>query len=496
MGNGYKTEALTEKWSEKAKSDKLYVAIRANDTAEIERLRAEGITLSDYIRSMLRSGSGSYENYKRYGNDLYAFSLNLSKYSPEEFISVTRNLYAELGKPIYNMEDVNSRVPGFYRADVFTCVLDCVDSRIIPKKQTLQHIIENNLVGLLEIAADHGWFRLVKTCDEYIEFAHEKKQVECAAWLVDYKNRSFGLEKERKKAERRQLAELNAAPDPAAILKALWSFKRKKDGTIVITCYKGTQTEITIPARIGEAVVTAIKSDDMFSSGLAPRETRASITKVTLPQGLITIGDGTFNFFEGLTEINIPDSVVSIGNRALDCCTKLERLELPDSVTEIGRMAFVACVKLREINIPRGVTEIKKSTFWGCRSIEKLEIPDTVEKILQNAFDSCDSLERIELPGSVQRIGENAFRRCSSLKEIVIPEGVLEIGETAFEYCEALERVELPVSLKKAKNLTKDGEPPKTIFNNCPNVTVVVAPKSYAERYCKRNNIPFVYKDN
>lgn len=496
MGNGYKTEALTEKWSEKAKADRLYVAIRANDTAEIERLRAEGITLSDYIRSMLRSDSGSYENYKRYGNDLYAFSLDLSKYSPEDFISVIRNLYAEFGKPIYNMEDVNSRVPGFYRADVFSCVLDCVDSRIIPKEQTLQNIIENNLVGLLEIAADHGWFRLVKTCDEYIEFAHEKNRVECAAWLVDYKNRTFDPEKERKKAERRQLAELNAAPDPAAVLKALWSFKRKKDGTLVITGYKGTQTEITVPGEIGGAVVTAIKPDDMFLSGLAPRETRASITKVTLPQGLITIGDGTFDFFEGLTEINIPDGVVNIGDRAFDCCTKLERLELPDSVTEIGRIAFSACTKLREINIPRGVTEIKKSTFWGCESIAKLEIPDTVKKISENAFLGCYSLERIELPGIVEKIGKNAFRRCRSLKEIVIPEGVCEIGETAFEDCEALERVELPVSLKKAKNLTKDGEPPKTIFNNCPNVTAVVTPKSYAEKYCKRNNIPFVYKDN
>lgn len=496
MSNGDKTGTLTEDWSEKAKADKLYVAIRANDTAEIERLRAEGVTLSDYIKSMLKFGGGGYENYKRYGKDWYNFNFNHSKYPPKEFISVIRNLYAELGKPIYNMEDVNSSVPGFYRADVFACVLDCVDNRVIPKEQTLQYIIDNNLVGLLEIAADHGWFKLAKTCDEYIEYAHEKNRAECAAWLVDYKNRTFDLARERKKAERRQIVELNAAPDSVMALKAFWSFRKLKDGTYAVTEYKGTQTEITVPGKIGGAVVTAIKPYDLPLYEFVPYEMRDSITKITLPQGLITIGDGAFYFLGSLTEINIPDGVVSIGRLAFNCCTKLERLELPDSVTEIGKLAFCACTKLREINIPRGVTEIKKGIFNGCISIEKLEIPDTVGKISQNAFHWCNSLERIELPGSVERIGKNAFRRCSSLKEIVIPEGVREIGETAFEDCESLERAELPVSLKKAKNLTKDGEPTKTIFNNCPKLTAVVTPRSYAERYCKRNNIPFVYKDN
>ena len=94
----------------------------------------------------------------------------------------------------------------------------------------------------------------------------------------------------------------------------------------------------------------------------------------------------------------------------------------------------------------------------------------------------------------VVRIGKKAFIGCEMLKELVLPDGVREIGEMAFADCTALERIVLPDSLEKAKNLTEKGETPKNIFENSPNVTAVVSPKSYAERYCKRNNIPYIYK--
>lgn len=495
-------DKIINRWSPEALSDKLYVAIRANDTARIERLRAEGITLSDHIKDMLTIGGGSHANYQKYGLDWYNFNFNLSKYSPREFITVIRNLYAELDKPICYTDTVGSKIPEFYSPEVFKCVLDCFDNKKIPKKQTLQQIINNNSVELLEIAAEHGWFRFAKKCDEYIEYAHEKNRTECAAWLLDFKNRTFDLQKEREKAEKKAERELNAAPGSVTALKAFWKYRKQKDGTLAITGYKGTQTEITIPERIGKSPVTALKlgKNPAGMSNLqryfAQDDLVNEITKVTLPRGLVTIGNEVFAEFCGMKEIDIPDGVVSIGDEAFALCEGLQRLRVPDSATEIGANAFYNCSQLREINIPRGVTEIKKRTFAWCESIEKLKIPDTVKKIAEDAFLGCYSLERIDLPGSVEKIGKNAFYWCYALKEIVIPEGVCEIGETAFEGCGALERVVLPVSLKKAKNLIRNGEPPKTIFNDCPNVTAVVTPKSYAEKYCKRNNIPYVYKEN
>ena len=119
-------------WSDEAKSDKLYVAIRANNTAEIERLRADGITLSDHIREVLTIGGGSKADYQKYGLEWYNFIFNFPKYSTREFISVIRNLYAELGAPICYSETVGTKIPEFYSPEVFKCVLDCFDNRKIP----------------------------------------------------------------------------------------------------------------------------------------------------------------------------------------------------------------------------------------------------------------------------------------------------------------------------------------------------------------------------
>lgn len=523
MINAGNLNELTYYWSETARKDKLYIAIRANNTAEIERLRAEGVGLSEHIKSMLEKGGGSLVNPNEYGMDWYDFSYGLSNYSPEEFISVIRNLYAELGEPIYYSDTVGSNVREFYRTDVFKCLLECFDNKKISKKWTLHGIIDRGNTELLEFVAERGWLRLSKQLDELIEYSQQKGKTECTAFLIEYKNQKFDLAKEREKAEKKAERELNAAPDSVTVLKQLWNYKKREDETLVITKYKGTQTEIVIPEKIGKNIVTAIEVDtyDWGSpkKGFVNQDIQNTITKITLPKGIVSIGSGIFYQFTGLREINIPDGVTSIGMQTFFGCENLKRLKLPDSVKEIGSEAFFACWQLEEINIPLGVTEIFSSVFESCNKLKTVDIPDSVKCIGHQAFGYCDSLEfisipsgvskiqeytfcecrnltRVELPNSIEKIDRSAFLRCLALKEIVIPEGVREIGETAFAECTALEKIVLPGSLQKIKNYTQKGIEPRTIFYNSPNVTAVVTPKSYAERYCKRNNIPFVYKDN
>lgn len=522
MINEDKFEALTDYWSEAAKNDRLYIAIRLNDTAEIERLKAEGAALSDHIKGMLKSGGGSLAVPNEYGMDWYDLSYGLSDYTPEEFISVIRNLYAELGEPIYFSDTVLSSVPKFYSAEVFRCVLDCFDNRKITKKWTMKHIIDHDLVELLKIASEHGWFRLAKKCDEYIEYARKNDHVECAAWLLDYKNRTFDAAKEREKAEKRQNAELNASPDSITMMKKLWTYQKlEKNGTVRIKRYKGDKTEIVIPEKIGNAPVTELMVDVYYEG--APRKSFVSdeiidsVTKITLPNGLLSIGGAVFCEFRELREINIPNGVLNIGAHTFYNCVKLKALSLPKSVKEIGFGAFGRCFELEEINIPHGITKIENYVFVSCEKLKAVEIPESVQSIGQGAFyncksiktitiprgiteiseeafGSCEQLTSVELPDTIEKIGKFAFAGCSALKEIVIPEGVREIDIVAFGQCPALERIVLPASLEKAKNYTQKGITPRTIFYGSPNVTVVVTPKSYAEKYCKRNNIPFVYK--
>ena len=81
-----------------------------------------------------------------------------------------------------------------------------------------------------------------------------------------------------------------------------------------------------------------------------------------------SIGKHAFSGFS-LTEITIPDSVASIGEYAFYGCTSLTEITIPDSVTSIGGYAFKGCTSLTEITIPNSVVDIGESAFENCTNL-------------------------------------------------------------------------------------------------------------------------------
>ncbi len=79
---------------------------------------------------------------------------------------------------------------------------------------------------------------------------------------------------------------------------------------------------------------------------------------VTIPSGVIAIGNEAFWRCGHLTSIHIPDGVTSIGNAAFFQCTSLAKITLPRSVTKIADFAFKGCTALNYIMYP-------KSAQWG-----------------------------------------------------------------------------------------------------------------------------------
>ena len=57
-----------------------------------------------------------------------------------------------------------------------------------------------------------------------------------------------------------------------------------------------------------------------------------TLTSVSIPSGVTTIGDNVFNGCTGLTSITIPNSVTTIGIAAFNGCTGLTSIIIPDSV--------------------------------------------------------------------------------------------------------------------------------------------------------------------
>ncbi len=166
--------------------------------------------------------------------------------------------------------------------------------------------------------------------DEYIESA--ENELLCHVCLINYKNSRYSLIRRDRAANKKIEKELGLRELTAAELKKLYSYTVDGEG-LVITSYKGEETEIVIPSRIGRRDVIGI-GEYAFSprqERVRPsrRITRANITSVTVPRGVERIGDSAFEGCGKLSTLILPDTVDSIGQCAFRGCNNLKnRLEL------------------------------------------------------------------------------------------------------------------------------------------------------------------------
>ena len=130
------------------------------------------------------------------------------------------------------------------------------------------------------------------------------------------------------------------------------------------------------------------------------------------------IAGNAFYYFENLTNVTIPDGVISIGDSAFYYCKSLTSVIIPDSVTTIGDKVFSNCENLISVTIPAGVTTIGDYAFYYCENLTSVTIPDSVTTIGNDAFYSCNSLTSVTIPASVTTIGNDAFCSCYNLTTV------------------------------------------------------------------------------
>ena len=135
------------------------------------------------------------------------------------------------------------------------------------------------------------------------------------------------------------------------------------DGQVTITdCYFEAEGELVIPAEIEGLPVTSI-GRSVWGGAFSGCE---SLTSITIPDSVTSIGDEAFRYCTSLTSITIPEGVKSIGDGAFQSCSRLSRITIPDSVTSIGDWAFYDCRRLTSITIPKA--------FHSQTEAERLEI--------------------------------------------------------------------------------------------------------------------------
>ena len=165
-------------------------------------------------------------------------------------------------------------------------------------------------------------------------------------------------------------------------------------------------SNIEIPATIDGKPVKYI-SDAAFKDC-------ESITSVTIPNGILSIGASAFEGCKSLTNVVIPNSVNSIGDSAFEACGSLTNIVIPDSVASIGDSVFMWCHSLTSVTLPDNMKTIPLQMFYNCTSLKNVTIPNCVTSIERGAFAFCQSLTSVTIPKSVNYIGELAFARINS----------------------------------------------------------------------------------
>jgi hypothetical protein len=166
--------------------------------------------------------------------------------------------------------------------------------------------------------------------------------------------------------------------------------------------------------------------------------------------------------YTAMTSAIIGDCVTAI-NTAFTQCTSLTSVTIPNSIISIGRRAFESCSSLTSITIPNSVKYIGQYAFEYCSGLTSVDIPDSVLSIGGSAFDRCTSLTSCTIGSGVTSIGAAALEACISLTSVVIPSGVTYIDSYAFRFCRSLTSItclaETPPTLRSQVFLET---------NNCP----------------------------
>jgi len=222
----------------------------------------------------------------------------------------------------------------------------------------------------------------------------------------------------------------------------------QNEGGVTIVKYKGTDTDLVIPADIDGTPVTKLRFDAFTSCRLS---------SVTIPASVYDIGEnasmsGAVNkFCDSLSSVN-----VDAGNsyyRSLDGVlyssdmstllfyprTKTDSVfAVPDSVVYIMRYAFEGSAYLTSVSMNANVAMLGSDAFASCTALRTAYLSPTVNLLPDGLFDGCTSLIDVMLPSGLSAVGEGAFKNCSSLAMLTLPESVVSVASGAFAGCSSM----------------------------------------------------------
>ena len=223
----------------------------------------------------------------------------------------------------------------------------------------------------------------------------------------------------------------------------------------------------------------------------------SSLESITIPNSVTKVGRGVFYGCNALKSVQLSNNITSLLSTYdssyndygfFENCSSLTSITLPDSLKTIGEEAFVSCSSLKDITFGYNIPQIDDYAFWKCDSLASITYPanafihDSVYTLgvnninvkANNWKEFCEGNVHKELnynnrynihkyindqeiegdiviPNGVTTIEDYAFYNCD-LTSVVIPNSITNVGIAAFgsyKLTNATCYAQLPPEIKK-----------------------------------------------
>lgn len=103
-------------------------------------------------------------------------------------------------------------------------------------------------------------------------------------------------------------------------------------------------------------------------------------------------------------------------------CSSLTNITLPEGITSLGSGCFAYCSGLTNIILPEGITSLGEKCFKDCSSLISVSFPATLEELYDNIFEYARQKKRVILNAETPPDGGNFIDfNCT----LYVPKGTL-----------------------------------------------------------------------
>ena len=268
----------------------------------------------------------------------------------------------------------------------------------------------------------------------------------------------------------------NILPKSLANSNGDYTYDVRDDGTIEITKYNGSASNLNIPSTIDGKQVSYIGSDSFRGNKY--------LNSVTIPDSVKVIQPRAFAECSNLSTLKFGKNVEKIYDYVF-FQTNIKEITLPEKLNHISGIAFLGNCVIKNINVDannknfssnNGIVfskDKKKIVLYPQGKTEKAyTIPSTVEEICDSAF-SYAQVESITIPKSVKKFGNYVFSS-TNIKSITIPSTVTEMGYGPVADCQKLISANIQSKVKVL---------PYDMFNGCASLKNVTLNDNIEEIY-------------